>query len=95
MSASRARTQVLAGRVAHCRCGRTAPSSLDLRGFEYQGPGSRSALEVCVCGYHVLAHHEEIRSGAVSPSLKTCPGFRPRGDPGYDLYWCGCEEPEH
>jgi hypothetical protein len=43
-----------------------------------------------MCGYHALAHHEDIRNGAVSPTLRQCPGFRKRGDVGHDLYWCGC-----
>ena len=81
----------LTGRKARCGCGRTTPSSTDLLHFEYRGPGSRSAEDVCVCGYHQLAHHEDIRNGAVSPTLRHCPGFRPRGDLGFDSYWCECD----
>lgn len=82
----------LKGRKARCVCGRTAGSSEELRNFEYRGPGSRSANEVCVCGYHELAHHEDIRLGAVSPTLRNCPAFTPRGPNEYDAYWCGCEQ---
>lgn len=89
--AETSRTAELAGRRARCRCGRTTLSSAVLEHFEYQGPGSRAATEVCICGYHKLAHHEDIQNGAVSPTLRNCPGFQPRGDPGYDLYWCGCD----
>jgi hypothetical protein len=81
----------LTDRTARCHCGRTKPSSTVLERFEYQGPGSRSASDVCVCGYHKLAHHNDIQSGAVSPTLRNCPGFRPRGDLGYDVFWCGCD----
>jgi len=63
-----------------------------LRNFEYRGPGSRWALDICVCGYHRVAHHDEIRTGAVSPTLRNCPGFHPRGESAYDGYWCGCEQ---
>ena len=80
----------LSGRMARCRCGRTEPSSFDLRRFEYQGPGSRAAEEVCVCGYHRLAHHDDIKHGAVSPTLRDCGGFQVRGDLGIDSFWCGC-----
>ena len=82
----------LTGRKARCVCGRVRPSSTTLQRFVYQGPGSRSATEVCVCGYHSLAHHDDIRRGAVSPTLRNCTMFRPRGDVGYDFYWCGCKE---
>lgn len=82
----------LTGRKAQCVCGRVRPSSTTLARFVYQGPGSRSATEVCVCGYDSVAHHEDIRLGAVSPTLRNCTMFCPRGDLGYDSYWCGCEE---
>jgi len=85
-------TPDLTGRKALCVCGRVRPSSTTLRRFVYQGAGSRSATEVCVCGYHSLAHHDDIRRGAVSPTLRNCTMFSPRGDLGYDSYWCGCEE---
>ena len=84
----------LTGRQAYCCCGHERPSSAHLPRFEYCGPGSRSAEEVCVCGYHRLAHHAEIREGAVSPTLRNCPGFRARGDLGFDSYWCGCRADE-
>ena len=82
----------LRGRTARCACGRTAPSCPDLPNFEYRGPGSWSATEVCVCGYHWLAHQKDIRRGAGPAALRKCPFFRPRGDEGFDQYWCGCEE---
>ena len=80
----------LSGRSARCVCGRMAPSNTGLPGFEYRGPGSRMATDVCVCGYHRLAHHDEIRQAAVSPTLRNCPGFRPQGALEYDGFACGC-----
>ena len=81
----------LTGRKARCQCGRLTPSSTHLAKFEYRGPGSRSATEVCVCGFHWMAHQEDIRNGAEAPGLRDCPLFRPRGDIGVDVYWCGCQ----
>ena len=82
----------LSGRKAQCVCGRTTPSSIGLASFEYRGPASRWATDVCVCGYHRLAHHEDVRKAAVSPTLRNCPGFRARGQAPFDAYWCGCEQ---
>lgn len=81
----------LRGRMARCVCGRTAPSDTGLSDFEYRGPGSRWAVDVCICGYHRLAHHDDIRGGAVSPTLRNCPGFHARGEAPHDAYWCGCD----
>jgi hypothetical protein len=81
----------LSGRMARCACDRTVPSRPDLPNFEYRGPGSWSATEVCVCGYHWMAHQKDIRRGAGPSALRNCPFFRPRGDLGFDGYWCGCE----
>src|SRR5579871_1240422 len=89
-SAERTQIPDLSARKARCRCGRITSSSTDLPGFEYRGPGSRLATEVCVCGYHRLAHHDDIRQAAVSPTLRNCPGFRPHGEMDYDAYSCGC-----
>src|SRR5438067_8715960 len=85
----------LSRRKARCVCGRTKPSSADLPNFEFRGPGSRMATQVCVCGYHQLAHHADIRETAVSPTLKNCPGFRPHGEMEYDAFWCGCTPSGH
>lgn len=68
----------LTGRTATC-CGNTRQSSYDLPFFEYRGPGSRSAVEICVCGYYEIAHNKP---------LDDCPGFVPRGEM-QDLYYCG------
>jgi hypothetical protein len=84
----------LSERLARCgyiSCGRTAPSSRGLAFFEYKGPGSKSAIESCGnCGSHQVAHQE------INPSTKR-PGhkhgvceFTPKGDAGYDEYYCGC-----
>lgn len=81
-------TPDLAGRKARCDCGRTTPSSTSLSRFEYRGLGSGSADDVCICGYHQLAHRADIQNAVAA--LRDCPGFRPRGDLGDDGYWCGC-----
>src|SRR5215469_8721458 len=39
----------LTDRTAHCVCGQSAPSEITLPRFEYLGPGSRWAQEICVC----------------------------------------------
>jgi hypothetical protein len=81
----------LDGRTARCKCGKTRPSSRGLPFFEYRGPGSKSATESCICGYHRIAH-ERV---AASPekyrhvNLSKCGGtFTPRGDMP-DLFYCG------
>ena len=78
-------------RMARCACGRTTHSRNSLCEFEYRGPGSPWAEQVCVCGYHRLAHHDAIKGKSASPALRGCPGFKPCGDAGHDVYWCGCE----
>jgi len=95
MSGATRPTPDLAGRKARCVCGRLTPSSNGLPDFEYRGPGSRWAVDVCLCGYHRLAHHDDIRSCAVSPTLRNCPGFHPRGEASHDAFWCGCEQGDH
>jgi hypothetical protein len=86
----------LVGREARCTCGQTAPSTKALDGylafFEYRGEGSRSATEQCKhCGYYDCAHgnseDKELRNVVEEGK---CPGFEPKGDWGYDTYYCGC-----
>lgn len=51
-----ATTQNLEGRIARCHCGNTRPSTDNLAFFEFQGEGSREAMEICRCGYAWIAH---------------------------------------
>ena len=70
------------------RCECSAPSSPELPFFEYRGPGSRSAGEICVCGYHQVAHDKKARGEKVTPYV--CADFRPRGPAEFDAFYCGC-----
>ena len=80
----------LSFRQARCACGRTTYSRNSLCDFEYRGAGSPWAAEVCICGYHRVAHDDAIKGESASLVLRSCPGFRACGGLGYDLYWCGC-----
>lgn len=79
---------VLRGRTARCGCGVERPSSFDLAFFEFCGPGSPSATNVCKnCGYTQTAHESDNHARRRG---KVCQSFTPRGDIGYDIYYCGC-----
>lgn len=83
-----AAAEVLAGRQAKCSCGRTAPSSPELAFFEFRGPGSEAALEMCKhCPYNVRAHRPEVM--AKNDALK-CTSFEAHGAFEFDKYYCGC-----
>jgi len=70
------------------RCACELPSASTLPFFEYRGPGSREAVEGCAhCGYFRVAHENAgPRGGKAQP----CRHFEPRGDRGYDCFYCGC-----
>lgn len=76
----------LAGRVAQCAYTPNGhaprPSSLDLAFFEYRGPGSPDASDLCVCGYREVAHGKG--------NLHVCKQFTPHGPYEFDKYYCGC-----
>lgn len=79
----------LEGRTARCTCGHSRPStdSLSLAFFEYRGPGSESATDVCKnCAYHRVAHTPEKRTN----NRLICGNFQadPQGRE-YDLFYCG------
>jgi hypothetical protein len=80
----------LAARIAKCGCGKTRQSNDKyLNFFEYQGPGSDSAELSCgQCGMHRVVHQP------INPSTGregvTDHEFTPRGDVGYDRFYCGC-----
>jgi hypothetical protein len=88
----------LRDREARCTCGQTRPSTDAIQGrlafFEFRGEGSRSATEQCQhCGYAVVAHGPDApvwKSGKTAVETHGCPGFEPKGDWGYDTYYCGC-----
>ena len=74
----------LAGRMANCAYGDHAVKPSDperLAFFEYRGPGSRWATEICKCGYAKVAHE----TGRVK-----CREFQPRGPHERDTHYCGC-----
>lgn len=78
----------LTRRTARCSsCKAERPSSLDLAFFEYRGPGSRDATEICVCGYSIVAHQPGV--WAFDCGKITHP-FEARGPNQCDLYYCGC-----
>lgn len=84
----------LAGRAARCACGKTRPSSFGLAFFEYRGPASMSATEICICGYYRTAHEkrqaEPTKYRHLDVGMKKCGGsFMPRGDIDFDSYYCG------
>ncbi len=73
------------GQRDHKVCTCVQPSSKELPFFEYCGPGSRQADELCKhCGYHKVAHDKADRSRQV------CGKFEPKGDTGFDKFYCGC-----
>ena len=67
------------------------PSSFDLAFFEYCGPGSREATELCVCGYAQVAHE---KNGGKCPQIAVKRGllgkFQAKGPQEFDRFYCGC-----
>lgn len=80
----------LAARVATCSlgCPSRRPSSTSLAFFEWRGPGSPYATEVCTCGFYKSVHDPEQRPamGARFPDHE----FVARGPHEFDSYYCGC-----
>ena len=77
----------LRNRKARCPdCGSLVPSKRTLAFFEYRGPGSPAAREMCICGYTRVAHREEVWAR----NKLVCHNFEPRGAWDYDSYYCGC-----
>ena len=78
----------LTGRIAKCPytdCDSEKPSSTNLAFFEYQGEGSHNAQCCKNCG---IRHPGEA---APDHAKHRCKGYDPRGDVGYDQYYCGCK----
>jgi hypothetical protein len=86
----------LIGRTAKCGCGKSVPSTSheSLFGFEYRGPASSEATDICVCGYHKVAHDPEgVKNNVYKRTVVQdgkCSGFRPRGPREHDTFYCGC-----
>lgn len=77
-------------RMARCGCGEERPSSPDLAFFEFQGPGSHHAEERCKhCFYSLTAHLLSPVPAHLVGQIDTHE-FEPRGDVGYDRFYCGC-----
>jgi hypothetical protein len=74
----------LTGRMARCGlCGVEVPASEELAFFEYQGDGSVAATQGCKnCHYWLMAHNKD--------SVVVCGNFEPKGDLGFDKFYCGC-----
>lgn len=80
--------EIAAGRLAKCaHCNTMVPSSKDLAFFVDHSAGTEPAELKCKhCGYHKKAHTKEIQS----KNRHICANFEPRGDRGFDSYYCGC-----
>lgn len=63
------------------RCTCEQPSAASLPFFEYCGPSSTEATK-CKCGYFESAHKPN--------SHCKCKQFAPKGDQGFDRFYCGC-----
>lgn len=85
-------TPDLTGRQAMCGggvCKTVVPSSAALPFFEYKGPGSRYAEEICgTCGMHEVAHGE-INKSTGRPGVTGHP-FVANGGANLDSHYCGC-----
>ncbi len=75
-------------RMARCgQCGHEVPSAKNLAFFVDHSAGTDAAEKHCKhCGYHQDAHKQEIRS----KNKHICNNFEPKGDRGFDSYYCGC-----
>jgi len=87
----------LEGRTAKCGCGTERPSDETLPFFDYTGPGSYWADEVCGCGYGRVAHTQEQQFSRTGHLIVhnvvvegKCAGFVPRGAAEHDRFYCGC-----
>lgn len=88
----------LSGRTAKCAyCGKEQPSNPErLAFFEYCGENSIEATYCKVCGFGVSAHSKENLDShppEYHKKLYKCieeDTYEPKGDRGYDRYYCGC-----
>jgi hypothetical protein len=83
------RSPSLDGRMARCAYYRTCKSELPshperLAFFEYLGPGSRTSIEMCKCGFYKSAHNPKYSRNP------KCRGFTEKGPQEFDRYYCGC-----
>lgn len=78
----------LTGREARCSYGdRVVNSDWALAFFEYHGPDSQQAEDMCGCGYARKAHTPEVQERNPKAGCKT---FRPHGAHEFDRFYCGC-----
>jgi hypothetical protein len=91
----------LTGRMMRCYCTKPPISSNRNEAFfEYRGPGSRHATDMCKnCRYaysgHLLASEGGVAShkdhtNCVAGRRDHCFNFEPRGAHEFDSYYCGC-----
>jgi len=93
----------LEGRIAKCAygCGNERPSIESLQGrlafFEYCGEDSTESKHCKVCGFGPTAHLRRSKNldnhPAYHDKLYKCireGTYEPKGDRGYDRYYCGC-----
>jgi len=86
----------LTGRMARCYCDKPPiPSDRNEAFFEYRGPGSRHAIDMCKhCPRSYAGHLSKSEGGAHfhkehNASCVHCDHFEPRGPHEFDLYYCG------
>ena len=80
-------------RKARCsyyhNCKSEVDSQPDIAFFEDCGPGTYNAEQLCKnCGFHVIAHKGGKNYRA--DHWSQCENFEPKGDQGFDRYYCGC-----
>lgn len=66
------------------------PSSYDLAFFEYCGPGSRTATEICLCGYAIAAHEKNGGNCPKNGKRSNSGKFEAQGPQEFDRFYCGC-----
>jgi hypothetical protein len=79
----------LTNRMARCYCGEERPSSKDLPFFQFCGVGSLEASS-CKCGFYEVAHHPDPNSVRKKGIPCDVGGYTPKGDQGWDKFYCGC-----
>lgn len=68
-------------------CGAKVNSKPDLAFFSSQVLGTISST-LCACGFYPSAH----KGGKFyHPASQACANYEPRGDVGYDEFYCGCK----
>jgi hypothetical protein len=63
-------------------------SSKSLAFYEFRGEGSKDAINLCICGYHRVAHVPDL-THSCTKNCGHCNNFQPHGPYEYDRYYCG------